>query len=52
MELLHFFQLLVKVNARMRRRWHGVGGGEFLQEKESHGNSNEEKALRFLKLRG
>jgi hypothetical protein len=25
----------------MRRRWHGHdGGGEFLLEKESHGNSN------------
>jgi hypothetical protein len=36
----------------MRRRWHGHGGGEFLQEKESHGNSSWEKALRFLKLRG
>jgi hypothetical protein len=48
MELLHFFQLLVKVNARMRRRWHGNGGGEFLGlEKESHGNSNWEKALRY-----
>jgi hypothetical protein len=52
MELLHFFQLLMKVNAKMRRRWHGHGDGEFLVEKESHGNSNGEKALRFLKLNG
>ncbi len=43
----------MKVNARMRRRWHGDGGGEFLKERESAmKNSNGEKELRVLKLRG